>query len=244
MRLKCLTCEALARLVYLCAARSKHVIDVELFRLGLHQEPDDLRARLQERINDVAGEDYDAILLAYGLCGKATAGLVAPQIPLVIPRAHDCITLFLGDRQRYASEFSDNPGTYWYAMDYAQRSNGTVSMGVDAEEQTKETYDEYVAKYGKENATYLMEVMGAWKSHYNRAVFIDMGVGDATEVEAKTRADAAERGWTFERMAGDMVLIRRLLEGDWHNEFACIPPGERVVMTYDGTVLDRAKVQP
>ena len=36
-------------------------------------------------------------------------------------------------------------------------------------------YDTYVAKYGKDNADYLMEAMGEWGKHYDRAVFIDMG---------------------------------------------------------------------
>ena len=35
MKLKCLACEALARPVYLCAARSPHVVDVEMYRTQL-----------------------------------------------------------------------------------------------------------------------------------------------------------------------------------------------------------------
>ena len=39
MKLKCLSCEALTRMVYLCAAQSPHLVDVELVRIGLHNEP-------------------------------------------------------------------------------------------------------------------------------------------------------------------------------------------------------------
>jgi len=56
---------------------------------------------------------HDAIVLAHGLCGEATAGLRAGSIPLVVPRSHDCITIFLGSRDRYTTEFTGNPGTYW-----------------------------------------------------------------------------------------------------------------------------------
>jgi len=77
MKLKCLACEALARPVYLCAARSPHVVDVELYRIGLHREPDDLRARLQARIDAASQEEWDAVVMVYGLCGQSTAGLVA-----------------------------------------------------------------------------------------------------------------------------------------------------------------------
>ena len=41
------------------------------------------------------------MVLAYGLCGGVTAGLHAGSITLVIPRAHDFITIFLGSRDRY-----------------------------------------------------------------------------------------------------------------------------------------------
>jgi hypothetical protein len=237
MKLKCLSCEALARVVYLCAAHSPHVVDVELFRIGLHREPPDLRAILQERIDAAAEEDYDAVVMAYGLCGQSTAGLTARGMPMVIPRAHDCITLFLGDRARYGVEFREHPGTYWYAMDYTERSDGNMSLGVDAEERTKDVYQEYVEKFGQDNADYLMEVMGAWAKHYDRAAFIDMGVGDSTAVVAKTKEIAAQRGWTYERLAGDLVLIRQLLEGDWGTDFLVLQPGQQVAMTYDAEVI-------
>ncbi len=243
MKLKCLSCEALARLVYLSAAYSPHVVDVELFKIGLHNTPDDLRARLQARIDAASGQGYDALVLAYGLCGKATNGLTAHDVPIVIPRAHDCITLFLGSRARYQEQFENYPGTYWYAMDYVQRNAGastTLSLGAEVGVDIQATYDEYVAKYGKDNTDYLMEVMGAWHEHYNRAVYIDMGVGDGSAVEAQTQTEAARRGWTFERMAGDLVLIKRLLDGDWADDFLILEPGQQITMSYDESIVRRA----
>ena len=234
MRLKCLACEALARIVYLCAAQSQHIVDVELYRIGLHREPDDLRARLQERIDAIADDGYDAVVMAYGLCGQSTAGLTARAIPLVIPRAHDCITLFLGSRSRYGQEFREHPGTYWYALDYTERSDGSMGLGADADAKVQDTYREYVEKYGEDNAAYLTEVMGAWQAHYDRAAFIDMGVGDGEAVEAHTQEIAAGRGWSFERIAGDLILIRQLLEGD----FLILEPGQQIAMTYDGSVIE------
>ena len=95
MRLYAIACDVVARPVYLCAARSPHVVDIHLFERGLHNEPKDLRTRLQEAI-DGAPPIADAVVLGYGLCGGATAGIVARDRPVVLPRAHDCITLFLG----------------------------------------------------------------------------------------------------------------------------------------------------
>jgi len=241
MRLKCLSCEVLAREVYFCAAHSPHIIDVELLRYGLHDTPSDLRVKLQAYIDASVGQGYDAIVLGYGLCGKAIEGLQAKDVPLVLPRAHDCITLFLGSRARYQQQFDQNPGTYWFANDYVERSkrNGSsLAMG-SAGPQTdlQATYEKYVAKYGQDNADYLMTVMGEWSKHYNRAVFVDMGVGDASVAERAAQENASKRGWTFERMAGDLVLIRRLLNGDWADDFLILQPGEAVALSYDDRVV-------
>jgi hypothetical protein len=240
MKLKCLGCDALARIVYFCAAQSPHIVDVELFRLGLHIQPSDLRSRLQEQIDAANGQEYDTIVLAYGLCGQATAGLTARDIPIVIPRAHDCISLFLGSRERYQDQFENKPGTYWYVQDYIERADtkGTaLSLGSAVGVDMQAVYDEYVQKYGKDNADYLMEVMGAWQSHYKRAVYIDMGIGNGSTAEQQAQHEAARRGWTYEQMTGDFCLIRRLLAGDWDADFLRLEPGQQITMTYDDQVI-------
>jgi hypothetical protein len=254
MRLLALTCEVLARSVYLCAARSPHVVDVHLNRRGLHDDPPNLRAILQREIDaidgtraparDAIGAPYDAIVLAYGLCGAATAGLRAGSIPLVVPRAHDCITLFLGSRDRYTSEFTGHPGTYWYVQEFVERSDDEgqfAGMGAVSDAEARATYQEYVAKYGEDNAAYLMEALGGWRSHYDRAAYVDMAVADpsaAAAVEAFARDDANRRGWTFEKLAGELILVRRLLDADWGAEdFLVLQPGERLAMSYDEAVI-------
>lgn len=240
MRIKCLACEALARPTYLAAAYSPHIVDIELVQRGLHNKPTHLRDHLQSLVDASAGAGYDAIALVYGLCGKAISGLEARDVRLVIPRAHDCITLFLGSRQRYTYQFDNHPGTYWYSHDYIERDDGSgssLAMGSGTDTDLEAVYEEYVKKYGKDNADYLMEAMGAWQSHYQRAVFIDMGIGDASLVEERAHMEAARRGWAFERMAGDLVLIRRLLNGDWEDDFLVLEPGQVVSMSYDEDIL-------
>jgi len=255
MRLLALTCEVLARSVYLCAARSPHVVDIHLNRRGLHDDPPNLRAILQREIDAVGSPgapaaggstaaSYDAIVLAYGLCGAATTGLRAGAIPLVVPRAHDCITLFLGSRDRYTAEFSGHPGTYWYVQDFVERSGDEgqfAGMGAVSDAEARATYEQYVAKYGEDNAAYLMEALGGWRSHYDRAAFVDMAVADrvaAAAVEAHARDDAARRGWAFEKLAGELILVRRLIDADWGaGDFLVLQPGERLAMSYDEAVI-------
>ena len=241
MRLKCISCDALARMVYLCAAQSPHQVDVSLLRLGLHRKPVDLQMRLQQEIDATTSLGYDAIVMAYGLCGRATAGITARDVPVVIPRAHDCITLFLGGRERYKQQHEQFPGTYWYALDYIERGSqngekvvlGAAMDGFNIEEM----FDEYVAKYGKENADYLMEVLGGWQNHYQRAAFIDVGVGNGAKVEDQAREEANKHGWAYERVVGDLILVRRLLNADWQDDFVVLQPGQKLVMSYDEDIL-------
>ncbi|OGO57701.1 MAG: hypothetical protein A2Z32_06605 [Chloroflexi bacterium RBG_16_69_14] len=249
MRLLALTCEVLARSVYLCAARSPHVVDVRLNRRGLHDDPPNLRAILQADI-DAIGTPYDAVVLAYGLCGGATAGLRAGSIPLVVPRAHDCITLFLGDRVRYQAEFAADPGTFWYVQDYLERTDaGSPFGGVGAvsDAAARATYETYVSKYGEDNAAYLMEVLGEWRSHYDRAAFVDLGLAppEATAAaEARARDDADRYGWNFERITGELLLVKRLIDGAWDAaDHLVIQPGERLAMSYGEDVI-RAEPAP
>jgi hypothetical protein len=241
MKIRCLSCEALARMVYISAAYSPQMIDVDIIRLGLHNTPDMLRNTLQAKIDGLAGLGYDAVVLAYGLCGKSTQGLVARDVPVVIPRAHDCITLFLGSREKYQSEFENRPGTYWYALDYLERREDTdtvLSLGAsDLAQDLQKTHREYVEKYGQDNADYLMTIMGAWQAHYQRAVYVDMGVGDGKAVEQLAQKDAVDRGWTFERMEGDLVLIKKLLNAEWDEDFQILKPGERLGMTFDEKIV-------
>ena len=241
MKIKCIGCEALARIIYHCAAVSPHMIDVKLFKLGLHNEPDKLRETLQQEIDDTSSNDYETIVLAYGLCGKATAGLQAKEVSMVIPKAHDCITLFLGSRERYKDQFENFPSTYWYAVDYIERqikSDNVFALGADSSLNIEGVYQEYVEKYGEDNAEYLMEVMGAWQTNYNRAAFIDMGIGNGKNVENTTKEEAEKRGWAFDKLEGDLILIRRLLFGDWENDFLTVPPGQEISMKVDEEIIE------
>ncbi len=239
MHLLALTCEALARPAYHFAAHSPHIVDIELVPRNLHQ-PVDIRTRLQQHIDAHTGEKLDAILLAYGLCGLATAGLAAHDIPLVIPRAHDCITLFLGSRETYLQENKKEPGTYWYSQDYLERNAGhsaSLTMGASTGEDAQAMYQKYVEKYGQAKADRLMKVMDDWMMNYKRAVYLDTGLGGDGSVEAEARQVAEAHHWAFERIPANLTLIQRLFEGDWGEDFLVVPPGHEIAVTYDEEII-------
>src|SRR3989304_10110883 len=112
MRLKLIACEILYREFCTAIARSPNQIDVEFLPTGLHDMGQaKMFARLKEAIDAVDESQYEAIVLGYALCNNGILGLMAKKIPLVVARAHDCITLFLGSKERYMDYFRKNPGT-------------------------------------------------------------------------------------------------------------------------------------
>lgn len=240
MRLKAIICEVLTREVYYCAARTANVVDVEIIDKGLHNEPDELRAELQRRIDSTDPDRYDAILLAYGLCGTSTAGLRAGALPIIMPRAHDCITLYLGSKDRYQQFFTEHPGTYYYTADYIERggSSSSTPLGTTDDGALNQTYEEYVAKYGPDNADYLMEVMGAWKAHYSRATYIDIKDVPLPDYRPQVREEAARRGWTYHETAGHSGLICKLVDGAWDKEdFLRVEPGQWIQAVYSQEIV-------
>jgi hypothetical protein len=165
----------------------------------------------------------------------------------VLPRAHDCVTIFLGSRDRYQRENAATPGTYWFTEDNLNRGDalkgwllgdGGRADGIEA------TYREYVEKYGEENADYLMEAMGAWQSHYERGAFLDSGLAPDDDAAQRARQEAEGRGWRFERVMSDLTLIERLLNGDWDDDYLVVQPGQQVAMSYDDDVVKSVPATP
>ena len=243
MRLKVIACNSLSREVYYTAALSPHTVDVELLDRSLHEEPARLHEALQAAIDATDSARYDTIVLGLALCSNATVDLVAPAIPVVLPRAHDCITLMLGSRQRYNSSFRNNPGTYYYTIGWIERAGmDKERITTEGKEAREKIYREYVEKYGEDNARYLMEVLHSWHKNYNLAAFITSPVPQLKALEGpakdKVRELADEHGWAYEEAEGDLSLFRKLLFGDWNeDEFLVIPPGQRTVPSYDELVI-------
>ncbi len=240
-----IACEALARAVYFYAAQSPHRINLSLQKIGLHDRPTSLREHLQRLIDQTPSGDYDAILLTYALCGRAIDGLISREIPLVIPRAHDCITLYLGSRAAYTEQQNNHPGTYWYSQDYLERSGRygeNMALGSAYPSDLNKTYDEYVRKYGEDNAKYLMETMNSWQQHYTRAVLFESEFGVDDGIRKKANEEANKNGWKLESIPANFQLVRKLLFGEWDDDFLVIPPNHKVLMTVDERVLETVAV--
>jgi hypothetical protein len=245
--LKVLACEIVFRELSYTAARSRNLIDLEFLTQGHHDKPAHGRLDLQQRIDAVPAGKYDAIVLGYGLCSNILSGLTAVHTPLVIPRAHDCITFFLGSKERYRELFDANPGTYYYTSGWlecrqrrgmAPGDGGDVFMPAHSQTGQSAAFDQWVKKYGEEKARYLAEAMREWSSHYTHGVLIDYDFTKPLGLRERVQKICADRGWEFAEVAGDLGLFQRLLDGDWkESEVLVLRPGQKVAATYDESVI-------
>jgi hypothetical protein len=236
-----IACEALARAVYFYAAQTPHRVNLTLQQIGLHDRPNQLRDYLQTLIDQTSVNDYDAILLTYGLCGRAIDGLISRDVPLVVPRAHDCITLYLGSRSAYNHQQNQHPGTYWYSQDYLERSGRygeNMALGSVLPDGLNNNYEELVRKYGEDNAQYLMQTLNSWQQHYKRAVLFETEFGIDDEIRKNVHQQAQQNGWKLESIPANFVLVKKLIFGEWDSDFLIVPPQHKVQMTVDEGVIE------
>jgi hypothetical protein len=247
MFLKVIACEIAFREICFAAARSKNFHDLEFLAQGYHDVPATGRMELQKCIDAVPAGKYQAVLLGYGLCSGILVGLSTPHVPLVIPRGHDCITFLLGSKERYQKDFSERPGTYYYSSGWLEcRKRRGVNpncvaggfLPAAAGANSKAIYEDWVRKYGEDQARYLFEVMGHWRSAYSHGVLIDFDFTKPLGLRDQVEVICEECGWQFEEVEGDLRLLQRWLDGEWLREdFLVVRPGERIIATGDDKII-------
>jgi hypothetical protein len=243
MVLKLIACEVFYREVCLCVAASPHRVDIEFTEKNAHEKSEVLRDQVQTKIDaaEAGAIAYDAILLGFGLCGNGVLGVGAKKTPLVLPRAHDCCTIFLGSRIAFKEHFASNPSLPFSSVGYMERGTSWIhDASTVSVPGLNKSFEEYVAEYGEENARFIMETLTASNeaalsdSSDNRVVFVEVPELAHLGFAEKARREAERTGKRFVLIPGNMRLIRGLVDGAWSDEeYLVVPPGARIGGVYD-----------
>jgi hypothetical protein len=197
-------------------------IESETLDFGLHRSPERLRAQLQESIDRSSG--YENVVLGYGLCGMSVIGLRSHSARLILPRADDCISVFLGSRKAYLKQQNDHPGTLFL-------SKGWIEGRIDDVSPSITMYQTLLKKYGEERAKRMLAVYEARQPlrHYRRLAFITTSSECNLDHYRNTaRRRAADLGLDYDEVPGSTAFIDKIAVGDWDEEFVVVEPGKRL----------------
>ncbi len=186
-------------------------VDCDFLEYGLHNTPAKLKEELQKRIDGTPG--CDTILLGYGLCSNGTAGLCSDRHKLVVPRVHDCISLLLGSRELYDQEFGKCPGTYYLSKGWIDQKGDPVS-----------SFRRYCERYGEKKA---LRFIRQEYANYKRIALIHTVTNSGAYVRYSLKV-ADFLGLEHTELEGSLRYVRKLIAGEWDDEFLIISPGETV----------------
>ena len=208
-------CEALAEEI---VGRTPPDVEIHLVEMGLHDYPKKLNEELQNTINRLEqNNNYEVILLGFGLCSEGVVGLQASRAKLVVPRTDDCIAIFLGSTKAYREQFEKAPGTYYYTKKNIDKGWGPLAMFLGQHEWTR--------NYDAETAQWVAREM---LKNYTRVVLIDTGMPDLGAYIEHARKAADVFGLQYELLPGTVSLLEQLCHGPWDEHFAVAEAGQRI----------------
>ena len=212
-RLKVIACEVAFRELCLCASQSNNIIDFTFMPRKLHIVGDKkMQQSLQDEIDKVDDSKYDAILLAYGLCGCGVVGLKS-KLPIVIPKADNCVSFFLGSKEKYTDIKTHYPKAFYFTSGWLER--------------------EIVPNSGNTS-----ENFASYKSMIDDVIFINNGVGNIDRYKKEVEEISKSLKTSCTEIDGDNSLLLNLLNGDWNeNDFTVVLPNHQIIATNDDNII-------
>lgn len=172
-----------------------------------HQNPDRMREQLQSLLDRLA--NIDTVLLPMGCCGNATKGLTCTSARLVLPRCEDCIDILLAPTGMSRSYKSFYLTGGWLNNPYS----------IDTE------FEYTLGKYGEETTGSIMQAM---YGNYEGFIALDTGAYDISTVMESITPLATMTGLEVKQQEGSYTMLEDMLNENFDERFAVIPPGETV----------------
>lgn len=242
---KVLACKIFQRELAQVIPSCPNALDVTFMRQDLHVSPNILRDALQKEIDLIeSGNDLhtnegrfgelEAILLGYGLCSNALVGIKSSRLPLVIPRAHDCVTFFMGSKEKYADYFENVKGSFYY-------THGWLDLGLEiGQGDIERKRNEYMERFDGDEDTveYLLDMDKEMLKNYRYVTYITWpGMPNETGIAAAQKI-AERSGLELLTYEGSNRLMADFVNGNWNEEdFLILKPGQTLQPSYDKFVI-------
>ncbi|MGO9373644.1 MAG: DUF1638 domain-containing protein [Syntrophobacteraceae bacterium] len=179
---------------------------------GLHLVPDSLRKRVQEELDRISG--VERVLLGFGFCGNAVAGLETRDFQLIAPGVDDCITWLLGSREN-RDRCGQEGGVYFLTKGWLE---GELNIWKE--------YQAALERFGPERTDRTFRRMLA---HYRFLGLIDTGAYDLEGLLPHVRDIAAALKLDTKILPGSDLYLKRFLTGPWDTpDFLIVPPFTRI----------------
>lgn len=182
----------------------KSCVPVIYMKRGMHENPRVLHEILQREIN--RHQDCDEILMTYGLCGLATEKLVSENTRLILPRFHDCIHQLMENKVDVNSLYL----TRCWTLD---------------EKSILKQCEHILEEYGQEMGK---EILGCIYGSYERITVIDTDSYNLIPVIQNAKKAAEMLNLSVRTLPSRALVIEKLLQGAWDEDFIILQPGEPV----------------
>ncbi|MCG7840956.1 MAG: DUF1638 domain-containing protein [Methanomassiliicoccales archaeon] len=195
-RLAIIACEILKPELEKLTEGWDEVVHREYLEFALHINADDLRVKVQDKVNALHGQ-VDAVFLGYAVCQSLSGITGLLKVPTVMLEGDDCIAAILGPVE-YEHQKRLCGGTWFNTPGWALR-------GVEGA--IKELHLDMLIDQGYE-PKYFLDMLF---ENYERCIYVDTDVGDAEHYEALSRQFAEDLGLRHENRPCGTANLERFL---------------------------------
>lgn len=177
-------------------------------KIRQHNQPHKLSKTIQKEIDET--RDVNQIIVIYGICGGALLSLKAHDIPVVLVKVHDCMSILLGSKLRYGKLTETNKSLNWSC--YALKEENYVN----------DTLEEWKMLYDEETVEYLKSILIV-----DNPIYISFDLSKESEYlrhEQKV-------------IKGDLTFLRDIIKLE-SNEIVILYKNQKVVQTLDDRVIE------
>lgn len=190
-------------------------LEVRYIDQGLHRTPKKMPEIIQEQVDQVA-EYAERIVLGYGLCSYGIEGVRTCKQEIVVPKAHDCIALFLGSLEAYDKAFHTWPGTYYLTTGWVAEQKDPLGI----------LSDEYMSRFDRDTAVW---VMSEELKNYTHIALIKTGLDGIGPLRERAIENARFFKKEYQEIEGSLQYFKKLLFGPYTgDDFFVIKPGETI----------------